>query len=140
MSWLGLLAGLDELVVLLSQDRPSHLRLVHGQPSGDDRLVRLAGQLGGLVLQQQAENRQAQREDADAVVERSRALHRAFYAQLAAYLVAAIGVFAPAVAERIGPVRLAAFFLLVNLAALQALLRWLSGERLEVWEPTRRPQ
>jgi hypothetical protein len=37
-------------------------------------------------------------------------------------------------------VRLAAFFLLVNLAALQALMRWLGGERLEVWEPTRRPQ
>jgi hypothetical protein len=46
----------------------------------------------------------------------------------------------PAVAERLGLVRLAAFFVLVNLAALQALLRWVSGERLEVWEPTRRPQ
>jgi hypothetical protein len=64
----------------------------------------------------------------------------AFYAQVAAYAVAAIGVFAPAVADRAGPVRLAAFFLLVNLAALQALMRWLAGERLEVWEPTRRPQ
>ena len=64
----------------------------------------------------------------------------AFYAQVAAYAVASIGVFAPAVAEKFGPVRLAAFFLLVNLAALQALMRWLGGERLEVWEPTRRPQ
>jgi glycosyltransferase involved in cell wall biosynthesis len=64
----------------------------------------------------------------------------AFYAQVAAYGAATLGLLVPAVAGRIGPVRLAAFFVLVNLAALQALLRWLSGERLEVWEPTRRPQ
>ena len=64
----------------------------------------------------------------------------AFYAQVAAYGAATLGLLAPAIAERVGLVRLAAFFLLVNLAALQALLRWLSGERLEVWEPTRRPQ
>ena len=64
----------------------------------------------------------------------------AFYAQVAAYAVASLGVFAPAAAEKSGLVRLAAFFLLVNLAALQALMRWLGGERLEVWEPTRRPQ
>ncbi|HEU4780897.1 MAG TPA: glycosyltransferase family 2 protein [Steroidobacteraceae bacterium] len=64
----------------------------------------------------------------------------AFYAQLAAYAAAALGLLVPAVAERVGLVRLAGFFVLVNLAALQALLRWLGGERLEVWEPTRRPQ
>ncbi|HEY6125214.1 MAG TPA: glycosyltransferase family 2 protein [Steroidobacteraceae bacterium] len=64
----------------------------------------------------------------------------AFYAQVAAYGAATVGLLVPAVAERVGLVRLAAFFVLVNLAALQALLRWLSGERLEVWEPTRRPQ
>ena len=64
----------------------------------------------------------------------------AVYAQVAAYAAATLGLLVPAVAERVGPVRLAAFFVLVNLAALQALLRWLSGERLEVWEPTQRPQ
>jgi len=64
----------------------------------------------------------------------------ALYAQVAAYSAATLGLLVPAVAERFGPIRLAAFFVLVNLAALQALLRWLSGERLEVWEPTRRPQ
>ena len=46
----------------------------------------------------------------------------------------------PAVAERVGLVRLAAFFVLVNARRCKALLRWLVGERLEVWEPTRRPQ
>jgi len=64
----------------------------------------------------------------------------AVYAQVAAYAAATLGLLVPAVAERVGLVRLAAFFVLVNLAALQALLRWLGGERLEVWEPTRRPQ
>lgn len=64
----------------------------------------------------------------------------AFYAQVVAYGAATLGMLVPAIAERVSLVRLAAFFVMVNLAALQALLRWLSGERLEVWEPTRRPQ
>jgi hypothetical protein len=28
---------------------------------------------------------------------------------------------------------------LVNIAALKALALWLSGSRVEIWEPTRRP-
>ena len=65
----------------------------------------------------------------------------AFYAQVAAYGAATLGLAGARPSRSAWAlVRLAAFFVLVNLAALQALLRWLSGERLEVWEPTRRPQ
>ena len=35
--------------------------------------------------------------------------------------------------------RLSGFFVLVNVAAGQALLQWLAGVRQELWEPTRRP-
>jgi hypothetical protein len=45
----------------------------------------------------------------------------------------------PGLAARVGLVRLAAFFLLVNLAALLAFSQWLVGRRVEVWQPTRRP-
>ena len=47
--------------------------------------------------------------------------------------------FGRALAARVTLVRLAAFFVLVNAAAFKALLLWISGSRLEVWEPTRRP-
>jgi cellulose synthase/poly-beta-1,6-N-acetylglucosamine synthase-like glycosyltransferase len=62
-----------------------------------------------------------------------------FYLQLAAYAAAAIGLASPALAARVSLLRLAAFFVLVNVAALQALLLWLAGTRVEVWQPTRRP-
>jgi cellulose synthase/poly-beta-1,6-N-acetylglucosamine synthase-like glycosyltransferase len=63
----------------------------------------------------------------------------ALIAQLLAYGVAVLGILWPALAERVGVVRLGAFFLLVNIAALKACLLWLTGVRVEVWEPTRRP-
>ena len=62
----------------------------------------------------------------------------AFWAQVAAYTAAAAATFWPAFA-RISVARLAGFFLLVNLAALKALWQWLTGVRVEIWEPTRRP-
>ena len=63
-----------------------------------------------------------------------------FWGQVVLYLAAAAGLIWPAFAERVSLVRLSAFFVLVNLAAMKALLQWIAGVRLEVWEPTRRPQ
>jgi cellulose synthase/poly-beta-1,6-N-acetylglucosamine synthase-like glycosyltransferase len=63
----------------------------------------------------------------------------AFWAQIAAYSAAAAATFWPAQFARISVARLAGFFLLVNLAALKALWQWLTGVRVEIWEPTRRP-
>lgn len=63
----------------------------------------------------------------------------AFVAQLVLYSLAIVGLAWPALAARVSVIRLSAFFVLVNAAALKALLLWLSGARLEVWEPTRRP-
>jgi hypothetical protein len=63
----------------------------------------------------------------------------AFIAQVVCYVFAVAGLVWPALAERVSLVRLAAFFVLVNAAAFKALLLWISGVRLEVWEPTRRP-
>jgi cellulose synthase/poly-beta-1,6-N-acetylglucosamine synthase-like glycosyltransferase len=62
-----------------------------------------------------------------------------FYAQLVAYAAAVLGLVSPGVAARLSLARLAAFFLLVNVAALQALWLWVVGTRVEVWQPTRRP-
>lgn len=58
--------------------------------------------------------------------------------QLAAYLAAAVGLVWPRAAARAVAMRLGAFFLLVNAAALVALYRWATGTRVEIWEPTRR--
>jgi cellulose synthase/poly-beta-1,6-N-acetylglucosamine synthase-like glycosyltransferase len=63
-----------------------------------------------------------------------------FYAQLAAYAAAVLALARPGFAARVSPARLAAFFLLVNVAALQALWLWLKGTRVEVWQPTQRPK
>lgn len=63
----------------------------------------------------------------------------AFYAQLLAYALAASGLAWPALARRVAPLRFAAFFLVVNVAALNALLWWAMGKRIETWQPTRRP-
>jgi hypothetical protein len=63
-----------------------------------------------------------------------------FYAQLLAYAAAALALALPGFAARVSPARLAAFFLLVNVAALQALWLWLKGTRVEVWQPTQRPK
>lgn len=62
-----------------------------------------------------------------------------FAAQIGLYALAVLGLFLPQLARRVAIVRLSAFFLLVNAAALKALAMWLAGIRLEVWQPTRRP-
>jgi len=61
------------------------------------------------------------------------------YAQLAFYAMALAALAWPATVGRFGPARISGFFLLVNVAAGQALLQWLAGVRQELWEPTRRP-
>jgi glycosyltransferase involved in cell wall biosynthesis len=61
-------------------------------------------------------------------------------AQVVGYSAAIAGMIWPSIAERIGIVRLGAFFVLVNAASLKALLLWLLGQRLEVWQPTQRPK
>jgi cellulose synthase/poly-beta-1,6-N-acetylglucosamine synthase-like glycosyltransferase len=63
----------------------------------------------------------------------------AFALQLMAYCAALAGLAWPALARRISLLRIAGFFLIVNVAALKAIYWWLSGRRIEVWEPTRRP-
>jgi hypothetical protein len=63
----------------------------------------------------------------------------AFLAQVVCYALGILGLAWPALAARVSLVRLSGFFLLVNAAAFKALLLWVSGSRLEVWEPTRRP-
>lgn len=60
--------------------------------------------------------------------------------QLVLYTAALAGMLWPAIAERIGLVRLSAFFVLVNAASLKALMLWAMGKRLEVWQPTQRPK
>jgi hypothetical protein len=63
-----------------------------------------------------------------------------FAGQLALYVLALVGLLVPRLAARVGLVRISAFFVLVNLAALKAIALWAAGSRVEVWEPTRRPQ
>jgi cellulose synthase/poly-beta-1,6-N-acetylglucosamine synthase-like glycosyltransferase len=62
-----------------------------------------------------------------------------FVAQAVCYIAAFAGLKWPSLAEKVSIVRLGAFFVLVNIAALKALALWLSGSRVEIWEPTRRP-
>ena len=63
----------------------------------------------------------------------------ALVVQFAFYGLAVLGILWPQLSERNFVVRLSAFFVLVNVAAFKALLLWLSGRRVEIWEPTRRP-
>jgi cellulose synthase/poly-beta-1,6-N-acetylglucosamine synthase-like glycosyltransferase len=60
-------------------------------------------------------------------------------AQIFFYALAGAALLWPRYADRFVIARLAAFFLLVNVAAGQALILWLAGRRQELWEPTRRP-
>lgn len=60
--------------------------------------------------------------------------------QLLLYAAAIAGMLIPRLAHGFAIVRLSAFFVLVNAAALKALALWLSGQRLEVWQPTQRPR
>ena len=61
------------------------------------------------------------------------------YGQLAFYAMAFAALAWPETVGRFSLARFSAFFLLVNVAAGQALLQWLAGVRQELWEPTRRP-
>lgn len=63
-----------------------------------------------------------------------------FVLQIVLYLAAVAGMLWPALAARMTLVRLSAFFVLVNAAALKALALWLVGSRVEVWQPTQRPK
>lgn len=63
-----------------------------------------------------------------------------FIAQVALYGAAVVGLWFPQLAERLSIVRLSAFFVLVNAAALKALTLWALGTRIEVWQPTQRPR
>jgi cellulose synthase/poly-beta-1,6-N-acetylglucosamine synthase-like glycosyltransferase len=63
-----------------------------------------------------------------------------FIIQVVLYLAAVAGMLWPQLAARLSVVRLSAFFVLVNAAALKALALWLVGSRVEVWQPTQRPK
>lgn len=63
-----------------------------------------------------------------------------FIIQVVLYVAAIAGLMWPGIAARSGIVRLSAFFVLVNAAALKALALWVSGSRVEVWQPTQRPE
>jgi glycosyltransferase involved in cell wall biosynthesis len=63
-----------------------------------------------------------------------------FIIQIVLYAAAVAGMLWPQLAARLVLVRLSAFFVLVNAAALKALALWLLGSRVEVWQPTQRPK
>jgi glycosyltransferase involved in cell wall biosynthesis len=63
-----------------------------------------------------------------------------FIIQLVLYVAAVAGMLWPQLAARLVLVRLSAFFVLVNAAALKALALWIVGSRVEVWQPTQRPK
>lgn len=63
-----------------------------------------------------------------------------FIIQVVLYLAAVAGMLWPQLAARLVLVRLSAFFVLVNAAALKALALWIVGSRVEVWQPTQRPK
>ena len=63
-----------------------------------------------------------------------------FIIQIVLYVAAVAGMLWPQLAARLVVVRLSAFFVLVNAAALKALALWMVGSRVEVWQPTQRPK
>jgi hypothetical protein len=72
---------------------------------------------------------------------RAQPLYLAFFIiQVVLYLAAVAGMVWPQLAARLTVVRLSAFFVLVNAAALKALALWMVGSRVEVWQPTQRPK
>jgi glycosyltransferase involved in cell wall biosynthesis len=72
---------------------------------------------------------------------RAQPLYLAFFVlQVVLYLAAVAGMLWPSLAARLSLVRLSAFFVLVNAAALKALALWIIGSRVEVWQPTQRPK
>jgi hypothetical protein len=62
----------------------------------------------------------------------------ALQAQVVMYVLAFLGLAAPGLSARWFPIRICAFFVLVNAAAAAAFTLWMLGVRQEVWEPTRR--
>ncbi len=62
-----------------------------------------------------------------------------FAVQAAGYAVALLGILFPDSVGRFSLVRIAAFLVLVNVAAVAAVALWIAGVRQEVWQPTRRP-
>lgn len=72
---------------------------------------------------------------------RAQPLYLAFFIiQVVLYLAAVAGMLWPQLAARLSVIRLSAFFVLVNAAALKALALWVVGSRVEVWQPTQRPK
>lgn len=72
---------------------------------------------------------------------RKQPLYLAFFIiQVVLYVAAVAGMLWPQLAARLVLVRLSAFFVLVNAAALKALALWMVGSRVEVWQPTQRPK
>lgn len=70
--------------------------------------------------------------------------HQSFFAlvllaQICLYALAVCGLVWRRLTE-LTIVKLSAFFLLVNMAALQALVMWIVGVRVEIWQPTVRPR
>jgi cellulose synthase/poly-beta-1,6-N-acetylglucosamine synthase-like glycosyltransferase len=62
-----------------------------------------------------------------------------FAAQALGYAIALAGILMPESVGRNPLVRIAAFLVLVNLAAAAAVGLWIAGVRQEIWQPTRRP-
>jgi cellulose synthase/poly-beta-1,6-N-acetylglucosamine synthase-like glycosyltransferase len=76
---------------------------------------------------------------AAAVVLREEPIYRAaLYLQVLLYALAVTGLMLPRVAAHSSIIRICAFFVLVNSAAVCALGLWTAGVRREVWKPTRR--
>ena len=58
--------------------------------------------------------------------------------QVVFYTVALLAMAWPSIGNRFALARISAFFLMVNVAALLALVQWLAGVRQELWQPTQR--
>jgi len=63
----------------------------------------------------------------------------ALVVQLAFYALTLLGLLVPAAAQRSLLVRIPVYFTVVNAAIFVAWIRYLAGERLEIWTPTARP-
>ena len=66
------------------------------------------------------------------------ALAQALVAGQAIFYGAALAGYLIPTARELGPIRIAFFFVQVNVAIMHATLRYLAGERVTVWNPTRR--
>ena len=66
--------------------------------------------------------------------------HWAFYAQLAAYGVAALGWVSDKLGIRLGPLSLPYYFVLANVAVVIAFSKFMRGETRVVWQSVREPK